>query len=68
VGNREHNTESEQPLVDVTGLLSACMNRLALVSNTFYEPNPYYGSLPGNPFEGDDTQERYMHLICIYMY
>jgi hypothetical protein len=56
VGNREHNTESEQSLVDVTGLSSACMNSLALVSNTLYELNPYYGSLAGNPFEGDDTQ------------
>ena len=56
MGNREHNTESEQSLVDVTGLSSACMNSLALVSNTLYELNPYYGSLAGNPFEGDDTQ------------
>lgn len=52
-------TESEE-LVDVTGLSNGNMTKFANPSISFYDLNPDYGSLAGNPFEEDDsTQDRY---------
>lgn len=52
-------TESEESL-DVTGLSNGNMTKFATLSTSLHDLNPDYGTLAGNPFEEDSTEDRYM--------